>query len=143
MIGRCLCGEIEFEIAGIVPNLYQCHCSQCRKQGGSASNTATIVNAKQFTWKFGKNLVIKFKDKTGFNSHFCSVCGSPVPNQLGEGELVWVPAGLLENSEDLEIVAHLFVSSKAHWEKISNTGVQYEEMPSLEVLNKELQRPSC
>jgi hypothetical protein len=142
MIGKCLCGEIEFEIAGIIPNLYQCHCSQCRKQGGSASNSATIVNKKQFSWKFGENLVTQFKDKSGFNSHFCSVCGSPVPNKLGDSELVWIPAGALEDSEDLEIVAHLFVGSKAHWEKISNTGIQYEEMPSLDELINSLQRTS-
>ena len=142
MIGKCLCGGVEFEIAGAIPNLYQCHCSQCRKQGGSASNSATIVNEKQFSWKFGENLVTQFKDKTGFNSHFCSVCGSPVPNKLGDSELVWAPAGVLEDSEDLEVVVHLYVGSKAHWEKINNTGIQYEEMPSLEELNKTLQRTS-
>jgi hypothetical protein len=141
MKGKCLCGEVEFEVVGIIPNLYQCHCSQCRKQGGSASNSATIVNEKQFSWKLGENLVTQFKDKTGFNSHFCSVCGSPVPNKLGESGLVWVPAGILEDSEDFEIVAHLFVGSKAHWEKISNTGIQYEEMPSLDELNTTLLVP--
>jgi len=139
MIGKCLCGEVEFKVTGAIPNLYQCHCSQCRKQGGSSSNSATIVNGKEFRWKFGENLVTQFKDKTGFNSHFCSVCGSPVPNKLGDSDLVWVPAGVLEESEGLEIVAHLYVGSKAHWEKIFNTGRQYEEMPSIEELNKALQ----
>lgn len=142
MIGECLCGGVGFEVTGTIPNLYQCHCSQCRKQGGSASNTATIVHEKQFTWKFGQALVTRFKDRTGFNSHFCSVCGSPVPNKLGDNELIWIPAGLLEDSENLEIVTHLYVGSKAHWEKIGNSGNQYEEMPSLKALIKELQRTS-
>jgi hypothetical protein len=142
MIGKCLCGEVEFEVVGIIPNLYQCHCSQCRKQGGSASNSATIVNKIQFLWKFGEKLVTQYTDKSGCNSHFCTVCGSPVPNKLGDSELVWIPAGALEDNEDLEIVAHLFVGSKATWENISNTGIQYEEMPSLDELNKILQRTS-
>ena len=43
MQGKCLCGQVAFEILGAVPKLYQCHCSLCRKQGGSTSNTATIV----------------------------------------------------------------------------------------------------
>jgi hypothetical protein len=142
MIGKCLCGEVEFEVVGIIPNLYQCHCSQCRKQGGSASNSATIVNKIQFSWKFGEKLITQYKDKSGFNSHFCSACGSPVPNKLVDSELVWIPAGALEDSDDLEIVAHLFVGSKAPWENISNTGIQYEEMPSLDELSKILQRTS-
>lgn len=139
MFGKCLCGGIEFEITGTVPNLYQCHCSQCRKQGGAASNSATIINEKQFLWKAGENLVTRFKHESGFNSHFCSICGSPVPNKLGDHSLIWIPAGLLEDCESLEIVAHLFVGSKAHWEKICNSGTQHEEMPDLEALNKALQ----
>ena len=139
MIGQCLCGEIIFEITGVVPNLYQCHCSQCRKQGGSASNTATIVGANQIVWHAGQNLITKFKHVTGFNSHFCSVCGSPVPNKLRDDDLVWVPAGLLEQSENLEIVAHLFVGSKAHWEIIKNLAKQYNQMRDLDTLYKALQ----
>lgn len=63
MIGKCLCGGVEFEITGTVPNLYQCHCSQCRKQGGSASNTATIIHENQFLWKAGQNLLTRFKHR--------------------------------------------------------------------------------
>jgi len=142
MIGKCLCGGVEFEITGTIPGLYQCHCSQCRQQGGSASNTATIIDTKNIFWKGGQNLVAKFKHRSGFNSHFCSVCGSPVPNDLGDDNFVWVPAGLLEHSENLEIVAHLYVGSKAHWEEIGNHGSQYDEMPSLGALKKALQRTS-
>jgi len=142
MDGKCLCGGIEFEIKGEIPDLYQCHCSQCRKQGGSASNTATIVQEKQFYWNSGESLITQYKDKTGFNSNFCSVCGSPAPNKLGDNGLIWIPAGLLEDSENLEIVAHLYVGSRTSWETISNTGKQYDQMPGLEALIKVLQRTS-
>lgn len=139
MIGRCLCGEVEFEIVGMVPNLYQCHCSQCRKQSGSSSNSATLVTTKQFLWRAGENLITRFKERSGFNSHFCSLCGSPVPNQLAGGEFIWIPAGALETSKDLEVVAHLFVESKASWEQICNTGRLYDAMPSLAELQHLLQ----
>ena len=39
---------------------------------------------------------------------------------------VWVPAGLLENGGELEIVAHLFVASKAPWDSISLEGLHYD-----------------
>jgi len=29
MRGKCLCGAIRFELNGVIPNLYQCHCSLC------------------------------------------------------------------------------------------------------------------
>ncbi|PRY63410.1 hypothetical protein B0H98_1085 [Vreelandella songnenensis] len=44
MTGECLCGEVKFEIDGKLPNLYQCHCSLCRKTTGSTANAATFVS---------------------------------------------------------------------------------------------------
>ncbi len=54
MRGKRLCEAVEFEILGEVPGLYQCHCSLCRKQGGSTSNTATIVANNKFRWLKGE-----------------------------------------------------------------------------------------
>lgn len=51
MIGKCLCGEVQFELLDDIPNLYRCHCSLCRKQDGAFSNTATIIDEEQFSWK--------------------------------------------------------------------------------------------
>ena len=97
MIGKCLCGEIQFEIKGETPNLLQCHCSLCRKQSGSSANAATFVHESKFAWKSGMDKVTYFKNDTGFSSNFCSICGSPVPNQLRDTDKYWIPAGLLED----------------------------------------------
>ena len=45
---------------------------------------------------------------------------------------VWVPAGLLENSGELAIVAHLCSVSKAAWDSISLQGLHYDATPDLE-----------
>lgn len=131
MRGQCLCGQIEFEIGGAIPKLYQCHCSLCRKQGGSASNTATIVAARNFRWLAGEEHISSWAKETGFRSHFCSMCGSPVPNPLRNTPYFWVPAGLLGEDAELEVVAHLHVGSKAPWDTIALPGIQYETMPEL------------
>ncbi|TCV85849.1 GFA family protein [Sulfurirhabdus autotrophica] len=134
MRGKCLCGKIEFEIVGAVPNLYQCHCSLCRKQGGTSSNTAAIVAKEQFRWLAGQEHISSWVKDTGFRSDFCSNCGSPVPNPLRSTPYFWVPAGLLEGDVQLKIGAHLFVGSKASWDVILSPETQYETMPELSVL---------
>lgn len=131
MRGTCLCGQVEFELVGAIPKLYQCHCSLCRKQGGSTSNTATIVAAQDFRWLAGQDHISSWVKATGFRSDFCSKCGSPVPNPLRDSPYFWVPAGLLDNDAKLEIAAHIFVASKAPWDKIASTGLQFETMPAL------------
>lgn len=131
MHGHCLCGQIRFEIAGEHFKLYQCHCSLCRRQGGSFSNAATIVPNEEFRWLQGTESISSWHKKSGFRSDFCSSCGSPVPNPLRDLPYFWVPAGLLDDNNNLEIIAHLCVASKAPWESASLQGVCYEEMPNL------------
>ncbi len=129
MRGHCLCGQVEFEIDGSAFKLYQCHCSLCRRQGGSSSNTATIVAIDKFHWRRGAEHISTWATQSGFRSHFCSSCGSPVPNPLRNTPYFWVPAGLLEDSQHLEIVAHLCVSSKASWDATLSPGTCYDELP--------------
>ena len=129
MHGHCLCGQIEFEIVGERFKLYQCHCSLCRRQGGSLSNAATIVPNEKFLWLRGTDFIASWKKESGFRSDFCSTCGSPVPNPLSNLPYFWVPAGLLEDSGSLEVVAHLCVTSKATWDTPTNQGARYDELP--------------
>ena len=128
MIGTCLCETVKFEIKDNVTALYQCHCKLCQKQSGSTSNTATIVKTEDFEWLEGEETISKWKKESGFTSHFCRTCGCPVPNQLRELNYVWLPMGLMEDSE-IAITTHLCCSSKAPWESLELSGKIYDEMP--------------
>jgi len=131
MRGQCLCEAVSFEIVGAPPKLYQCHCSLCRKQGGSTSNTGTVVAAENFRWLSGKENISTFVKPTGFRSDFCSTCGSTVPNPLRNTPYIWVPSGMLEGTEELEIAVHLYVGSRAAWDKAPLTGQLFETMPEM------------
>jgi hypothetical protein len=80
MRGKCLCGEIEFELHGDVPNL------------------------------------------------------------TSDDSAYWIPAGLLEDSSELELVAQLYVASRAAWDVIADVGEQFDEMPDTDALDRLLQR---
>ena len=131
MQGKCLCEKVKFEILGTLPRLYQCHCSQCRKQSGASSNTATVVNKENFHWLSGQQNISAWRHDSGFRSHFCSTCGCPVPNPLGNLPYVWIPVGLLENTGRSDVFAHLFVGSKGDWEKTPSSGIVYDTMPEV------------
>lgn len=129
MLGICLCGKIEFEIDKENVKLYQCHCSLCRKQSGTYSNAATIVSSDSFRFLSGEIYITSWVKESGFRSDFCKCCGSPVPNPLRDMEYHWIPAGLLEDAGNLQIVSHLFVDSKASWAKGSNNVVEHMVFP--------------
>lgn len=129
--GSCLCGQVRFEADGPFPWLYQCHCTLCRKQGGSSTNTGLIVAADRFRWIQGEAGIRKWQRATGFRSHFCERCGSPVPNPLRDTGYVWVPSGLLDGDAPLEIGAQLYIASRASWAKLPEGGLQFETAPEL------------
>lgn len=134
MRGGCLCAAIAFEVAGPFPRLYQCHCSLCRKQGGSVSNTGLIVAADRFRWLAGEELIGKWQRSTGFRSHFCTRCGAPVPNPLRDTGYFWVPSGLLDGDQPLEIAAQLYVDSRAPWAPLPDGMRHFAEAPALREL---------
>ncbi len=140
MRGHCLCGGIEFELTGRVPKLYQCHCSMCRRVSGSSANAALIVGREQLVWLAGEDLIERYATESGWQSHFCRCCGSPLPNPSRGGRAWWVPVGLLDDSPELELGAHLYVASKAGWDRIAAAGAHFDEMPDRDELDRLLRR---
>ena len=140
MHGKCLCGDISFELSGAIPNLYQCHCSLCRKVTGSSANAAFRVDRAQLEWTGGAHLIREYVSASGFKSHFCSCCGSPLPNLTANDTAWWVPVGLLEDADELQVVAHLFVDSRAGWDVVAGPGEQFAEMPDAGSLQAMLRR---
>ncbi len=140
VLGRCLCGAVEFELSGALADFYQCHCSQCRKVTGSASNAGLFVADKNFRWLGGEPELTHYVKDSGYNASFCRCCGSVMPNVFRGGGGYWVPAGALESDGGAEVAAHLHVDSRARWDVIGGTARQYADIPELsallEVLNQ-------
>lgn len=129
MRGHCLCATVQFEVDATSLKLYRCHCSLCRRQSGTASNLATIVPNSQFRWLAGKDKISSWQKPSGSRSDFCSVCGSTVPNQLRASDMTWVPAGLLDQDENLSVVADIYLGSSASWDPTVPTGLQHDALP--------------
>jgi len=130
--GSCLCGGVRFEIEGRVSGIGQCHCSLCRKVSGSVGDATLLTAARSFRWTQGEELVQSWRRPSGFGSHFCRACGSPLPRLHASGKLYAVPAGALDDDPGTGVVQHIFVASKAPWDAIGGDAPQYAEGPPAE-----------
>lgn len=130
MKGSCLCGDIEYEILDFNGNVYQCHCSLCRKQGGSFSNTGAIVEKSKLRWISGHDKINTWIKDSGFTSSFCKRCGSVAPNLLRDLDYYWIPVGSLEDG-NFKIVASIYLDSKASWATVAPESRLFESMPSV------------
>ncbi|PIE47072.1 MAG: aldehyde-activating protein [Gammaproteobacteria bacterium] len=134
--GSCLCGSVRFEcqINQLPLKIYQCHCTLCKKQSGSSSNSGIILKAEQFKWLAGESDIQAWKKQSGFSAHFCKTCGSPVPN-LFANAYYWLPVGLFEDIT-AEVVANLCLDNQSNWHVLADTARNFNDLPEFSELMK-------
>jgi len=115
-LGACLCGSVTFKVEGIFDRFVLCHCSRCRKSSGSAHGANLFSSTAKFEWLSGQAKVQTYKlPQSRYARCFCSICGSAMP--FVSSKLVVVPAGCLDTRLESVPNAHIFVASRADWDK--------------------------
>lgn len=128
--GSCLCSEVQFSVKKNIQTMYHCHCSLCRKQSGTGANSATLVSEKLFEWTSGIDSIGTFKKDSGFTSCFCTNCGSPVPNKVGNSSFIWIPLGLLNGMPVIKKRLGFCLNSKINWAPTISVDQEYLELPN-------------
>ncbi len=126
--GQCNCGSVQFEVDSRPDGVFVCHCSICRRHTGTNGNAVLVVGKDAFRWTTGEAQISTWK-KPGHDWQiwFCRVCGSQTPGE-NDASTMFVPAGLLnEDLEDLKVIHHIWVDSKANWDEIGDSGRQHGE----------------
>ena len=126
--GECFCGGICYEISGALRDARSCHCSRCRKAFSAQASAYALVNASNFKWISGENLLTSYVGKHGFGLQFCSRCGSTLCG-IFDGAIHGVTLGCINGDPEVEIGKHIFVASKASWEIIPDGVLTFNEGP--------------
>ena len=130
-VGSCLCGEVRFQIDGDFETFYLCHCERCRKDTGSAHASTLFSSSARLKWICGENSVTSFTlPSTRHSRSFCSICGSALPGVQMDGYLLVVPAGSLDSKVPLRPDAHIFVSTRAAWDRELETVSMVHTLPT-------------
>ena len=114
--GSCLCGAVRFTLDGGFERFFLCHCTHCRKDTGSAHAANLFSTTARLEWVCGQERLSSFQlAGTRHARCFCSLCGSAMP-LVAEGMVV-VPAGCLDTELAQVPDAHIFMASRACWER--------------------------
>ncbi len=129
--GRCLCGQVAYEIRGNLGIFQYCHCSRCRKFTGSAFAANLLVAPDDFSWSRGEHLVRRFElaEAKHFATAFCGHCGSSLPWLAQTGKVVVVPAGTLEGDPVVRPMQNIFCASRAVWFTQPDTLPEFDALP--------------
>lgn len=115
--GRCLCGNVRFEVRGPLSHAHACHCGQCRRQSGhfvvgasAARDDFVLLADSTLAW---------FKSSDFARRGFCSACGSALFWDDG-GPQMSINAGCLDKPTGLQITKHIFVDDKGDYYDIDD-----------------------
>jgi len=127
--GGCFCGEINYQVNGVLRDARSCHCSRCRKAFSSQASAYALVEPQEFGWLSGDHLLTTYVGNHGFGFQFCSKCGSTLCG-IYNGTIHGVTLGSINGDPKIELSRHIYVGSKASWEIIPDGIPQYlEDVP--------------
>jgi hypothetical protein len=124
--GECFCGEVKYELNGLLRDARSCHCSRCRKAFSSQASAYALVEHQEFQWVSGESLLSSYVNSDGIGYSFCSKCGSTLCGVFGD-TVHGVTLGCVNGDPDIELGRHIYVGSKASWEVIPDGTLQYQE----------------
>jgi len=128
--GSCNCGEIKFKAYGDVSDFVLCHCSYCKKDTGSGNASNIFLKKYRMTW-IGNQLLIRNYNipNTLHSKSFCAQCGSALPFEMEDINILMLPAGSIDEDLDVNPRAHIFSSNLKSWEEDSESLIKYEKLP--------------
>ncbi|MEN8182495.1 MAG: GFA family protein [Myxococcota bacterium] len=111
--GGCFCGAVRFEATEIFDAGY-CHCSICRRFGGSP--LVIWANTPGHAFRITVGEPSSFASSAHWVRYFCSTCGAPVfgrhPTPPADGsDLVCFSTASLDDPEEIRPTAHIWCGS--------------------------------
>jgi hypothetical protein len=136
--GGCHCGAIRYVLRAPALSVQHCHCSQCRKRYGVLSPEGAVV-ARSSLEIAGLGDLTTYGSSPGFFYQFCRTCGcSLFAYEESEKSLMYLAPATLDGGKHpghpADKECHIYVGSKAEWERISDGLPQYENSSPDEII---------
>jgi len=113
--GSCLCNAVQYEVELLTDQIYNCHCSQCRKSHGAAFATQALAKGETLNILQGVDKLSEYKGHGGVHA-FCSDCGSRLMNYAPDKSVYFsVALSSIDSGFSGKPIADAFVDFKAPW----------------------------
>ena len=116
--GGCRCGAVRYAVElAAPPPTYACHCRDCQTWSGSAFSQQTFLPETALSVT-GPVVIYELTSPSGRISmqRMCGVCHTRIYNtNSARPGFVVLRAGTLDRSDELDIVAHIWVKRKQPW----------------------------
>jgi hypothetical protein len=123
--GRCLCGNLQFELQGQPLWVAHCHCESCRRNTGSAVATFVGYKKEQLAYTRGKRKF--YASSPGVRRGFCADCGTPMTYEADRyPDEVHLYVSTLDNPGEYRPQVHVFFAERVPWMDLEDDLPRYE-----------------
>jgi hypothetical protein len=115
--GRCLCGNVRYELKSEPSMAAVCHCTHCQRQSGGVFSTNLVIAEHDYV-QHGETKVFQDQGDSGkpVYRHFCGECGSPILSKVAAMPgVVLVKAGTLNDFSGLTPAIEVYTEHAADW----------------------------
>jgi hypothetical protein len=120
LTGGCLCGGVRYRISGPRRDVICCHCENCRRTHGHfAAYTAVLKSDLEM---LSSTTLQWFHDRGPDTLRgFCNVCGASLFWDANDAsDKLSVAAGSLDDSAELKLVGHIFLTEAGRYYSIED-----------------------
>lgn len=129
--GRCLCGDVRFEVKSEPAVAVHCQCEDCRKSSGTGHGSHLGVMEGDVTISGTAAKYDKPADSGNIVSrHFCPTCGSAVySTNSGMPGFIFIRASSLDDPEVFKPQMAVYTSRGPSWDALDPDIPAFAEMP--------------
>ncbi len=136
--GGCHCGAIRYSLLAPALSVQHCHCQRCRKVYGALRMAGAVVERAHIRIEGEGNLTTYFTSP-GYCTKFCKTCGCALFDyENSESRLMYFMPATLDSGKHpghpADKECHIYVGSKAEWERIPDGLPEYTESSPDEIV---------
>lgn len=117
--GRCLCGEIRFEVTGEDVGSSYCHCRMCQRFAGAPVSAGTGFLSENFSVTQGEPKIYKSSEIA--ERAFCPTCGSSLWMKHFTWKWIFIKTASLDNPQNFAPTTHFGVESQLPWHDVHDS----------------------
>ncbi|MCC2601963.1 GFA family protein [Sphingopyxis yananensis] len=130
--GGCNCGAVRYQINRNPMTVAICHCSNCRRQSGSAFSVNVIIPAAAMHISGTLTTYTDHDTDSGqpVDRQFCAQCGSPICSlSSASPQIAIIKAGTADDPARLTPAIHVWTSTALPWVNIPADLPQFARNP--------------
>ena len=119
LTGRCLCGQVIYEIETSSVEATNCHCRQCQRSAGAAYISWFTVPVSGFRYLTGEP--VDFASSSRGLRSFCGCCGTQLTFRSDDyPDEIDVTSCSLDHPEHVPPQSHTHVASRISWVSVDD-----------------------